>query len=68
MILELEREASDVVLVGHASVIRCLMAYLGGIAPQDIPSVPLRRGDVVEVTPNAYGVTMKTLRFPCGPE
>lgn len=63
VILELEREPSDVVLVGHISVIRCLMAYLGGLAPQDIPAVELRRGDVVQVIPSAYGVQMTTHSF-----
>lgn len=28
VILELEREPADVLIIGHASVIRCLMAYL----------------------------------------
>jgi 6-phosphofructo-2-kinase/fructose-2,6-biphosphatase 4 len=28
VILELEREPADMLLIGHASVIRCLMAYL----------------------------------------
>lgn len=28
VILELEREPADVLLIAHASVIRCLMAYL----------------------------------------
>ncbi|KAL8277556.1 hypothetical protein RQP46_009988 [Phenoliferia psychrophenolica] len=45
------------------SVIRCLMSYLQGLTPQEIPNVELRRGDVVQVTPSAYGVTMTTHFF-----
>lgn len=53
VILELEREPADVLFIGHGSVIRCLMAYLQGLTPQEIPNVELRRGDVVQVTPSA---------------
>lgn len=63
VILELEREPADVLIIGHASVIRCLMAYLQGLTPQEIPSLELRRGDVVQVTPSAYGVNMTTHFF-----
>ncbi|KAI5481004.1 6-phosphofructo-2-kinase / fructose-2,6-bisphosphatase [Pseudohyphozyma bogoriensis] len=56
VILELEREPADVLIVGHGSVLRCLMSYLQGLSPQEIPNVELRRGDVVQVTPSAYGV------------
>lgn len=63
VILELEREPADVLLIGHGSVIRCLMSYLQGLSPQEIPNVELRRGDVVEVTPSAYGVNMTTHFF-----
>ncbi|KAM0749991.1 bifunctional 6-phosphofructo-2-kinase/fructose-2,6-bisphosphate 2-phosphatase [Meredithblackwellia eburnea MCA 4105] len=63
VILELEREPADVLLIGHGSVIRCLMSYLQGLTPQEIPNVELRRGDVVQVTPSAYGVNMTTHFF-----
>lgn len=53
VILELEREPADILFVGHASVIRCVLAYLQGLSPQEIPNVELRRGDVVQVTPSA---------------
>jgi len=56
VILELEREPADILFIGHGSVIRCLMAYLQGLTPSEIPRVELRRGDVVQVTPSAYGV------------
>ncbi|GAA6027880.1 hypothetical protein JCM8097_001762 [Rhodosporidiobolus ruineniae] len=56
VILELEREPADILFIGHGSVIRCIMAYLQGLSPHEIPKVELRRGDVVQVTPSAYGV------------
>ncbi|CEQ39764.1 SPOSA6832_01312, partial [Sporobolomyces salmonicolor] len=56
VILELEREPADILFIGHGSVIRCLMAYLQGLTPHEIPKVELRRGDIVQVTPSAYGV------------
>ncbi|KEI40350.1 uncharacterized protein L969DRAFT_621012 [Mixia osmundae IAM 14324] len=63
VIFELEREPNDLLCIGHASVLRCLFAYLKGLAPQDIPKIDLKRGDVIEVTPTAYGVSSKTHRF-----
>lgn len=62
-IFELERDRSDILLIGHASVLRACYSYLRGLAPSDSPSVDLRRGDVVEITPSSYGVTSKTHRF-----
>ncbi|GAA5969778.1 hypothetical protein JCM11641_008039 [Rhodosporidiobolus odoratus] len=56
VILELEREPADILFIGHGSVIRCIMAYLQGLSPHEIPKVELRRGDVIQVTPSAYGV------------
>ncbi|ORY76206.1 6-phosphofructo-2-kinase-domain-containing protein [Leucosporidium creatinivorum] len=66
VILELEREPADILFVGHASVIRCVLAYLQGLSPQEIPNVELRRGDVVQVTPSAYGVNFITHFFAQG--
>ncbi|GAA6008658.1 hypothetical protein JCM10207_007193 [Rhodosporidiobolus poonsookiae] len=56
VILELEREPADILFIGHGSVIRCIMAYLQGLSPTEIPKVELRRGDIIQVTPSAYGV------------
>lgn len=36
---------------GHGSVLRCLFAYLKGLAPKDIPKVLIERGDLIEVLP-----------------
>ncbi|KAK4056461.1 hypothetical protein OIO90_002604 [Microbotryomycetes sp. JL221] len=63
VILELEREPADILFIGHASVIRCVLAYLQGLSPQDIPNVELRRGDIVQATPTAYGIKFMTHVF-----
>lgn len=46
IIFELERDRSDLLIIAHASVLRCLFAYLKGLAPQDIPAVDIARGDL----------------------
>jgi len=50
-IFELERDRSDLLIIGHGSVLRCLFAYLKGLAPKDIPKVMIERGDLVEILP-----------------
>lgn len=70
-IFELERDRSDLLIIGHGSVLRCLFAYLKGLAPKDIPKVMIERGDLIEVLPSSYGVTSKTYSFwrpPAGHE
>ncbi|EGG01889.1 uncharacterized protein MELLADRAFT_44965 [Melampsora larici-populina 98AG31] len=63
IIFEVERDRSDLFIIGHASVIRCLFAYLKGLPPQDIPLVQIRRGQLIEVRPTAYGVEARTHTF-----
>jgi 6-phosphofructo-2-kinase/fructose-2,6-biphosphatase 4 len=67
ILTELEREQEDLLIVGHASVIRCMLAYLIGLPPSDIPTVEIARGDLIEVTPASYGVTTKAFHFWDGP-
>ncbi|MBW0487427.1 hypothetical protein O181_027142 [Austropuccinia psidii MF-1] len=63
IIFEVERDRSDLFIIGHASVIRCLFAYLKGLPPHDIPLISIRRGQLVEVTPTSYGVEARTHTF-----
>ncbi|KAH8921934.1 bifunctional 6-phosphofructo-2-kinase/fructose-2,6-bisphosphate 2-phosphatase [Atractiella rhizophila] len=63
VIFELERERSDMLVIGHASVLRCLFAYLTGLPPAQIPSVDIRRGDLVEIRPASYGVSYSVHEF-----
>ena len=63
VIFELERVRDDMLIIGHASVIRCLLAYLVGLPPNEVPAVEMARGDLVEVTPASYGVMTRAFHF-----
>ncbi|ORX41018.1 putative cytoplasm protein [Kockovaella imperatae] len=65
-IFELERVRDDLLIIGHASVIRCLLAYLVGLPPNEVPAVEIARGDLVEVTPASYGVMTRAFHFWSG--
>ena len=43
-------------IIGHASVIRCILAYLIGLPASEIPAIEVARGDLIEVVPTSYGV------------
>ena len=49
ILIELEREQEDLLIIGHASVIRCLLAYLIGLPASEIPAIEVARGDLLEV-------------------
>lgn len=56
----------DLLIIGHASVIRCLLAYLVGLPPNEVPAVEIARGDLVEITPASYGVISRAWHFWSG--
>ena len=66
-LIELEREREDLLIVGHASVIRCILAYLIGLPASEIPAIEVARGDLIAVVPTSYGVRMHTHNFWNGP-
>ena len=66
-LIELEREQEDLLIIGHASVIRCLLAYLIGLPPSEIPAIEIARGDLIEVVPASYGVHSQAYHFWDGP-
>ncbi|KDQ58456.1 hypothetical protein JAAARDRAFT_128883 [Jaapia argillacea MUCL 33604] len=67
VLVELEREQEDLLIIGHASVIRCLLAYLIGLPASEIPAIEIARGDLLEVTPTSYGVHSQAFHFWDGP-
>ncbi|KAG6840516.1 hypothetical protein C0991_006276, partial [Blastosporella zonata] len=67
VLIELEKEQEDLLIIGHASVIRCMLAYLIGLPASEIPAIEVARGDLVEVVPASYGVHSQALHFWDGP-
>jgi 6-phosphofructo-2-kinase/fructose-2,6-biphosphatase 4 len=67
ILIELEREEEDLLIIGHASVIRCLLAYLIGLPGPQVPAIEIARGDLLEVVPTSYGVHCQTIHFWDGP-
>jgi 6-phosphofructo-2-kinase/fructose-2,6-biphosphatase 4 len=67
ILIELEREQEDLLIIGHASVIRCLLAYLIGLPASEIPAIEIARGDLLEVVPTSYGVQSHQYHFWDGP-
>lgn len=67
ILIELEREKEDLLIVGHASVIRCMLAYLIGLPASEIPAIEVARGDLIEVVPTSYGVHSQAFHFWDGP-
>lgn len=67
ILIELEREQEDLLIIGHASVIRCLLAYLIGLPASEIPAIEIARGDLLEVVPASYGVHSQAFHFWDGP-
>lgn len=54
-------------IIGHSSVIRCLLAYLIGLPASEIPAIEIARGDLIEIVPASYGVHSQALHFWDGP-
>ncbi|KDR80374.1 hypothetical protein GALMADRAFT_62167 [Galerina marginata CBS 339.88] len=67
ILIELEREQEDLLIIGHASVIRCMLAYLIGLPASEIPAIEIARGDLLEVVPASYGVHSHASHFWDGP-
>lgn len=63
VIFELERTRDDVLIIAQPSVLRCLIAYLQGNRPSEIPFIQVREGDLVAIWPQAYGVSSRVYSF-----
>jgi hypothetical protein len=67
VLIELEKEQEDLLIIGHASVIRCMLSYLIGLPASEIPAIEIARGDLLEVIPASYGVQSQAFHFWDGP-
>jgi 6-phosphofructo-2-kinase / fructose-2,6-biphosphatase 4 len=66
-LIELEKEKEDLLIIGHASVIRCMLSYLIGLPASEIPAIEIARGDLLEIVPASYGVHSQAFHFWDGP-
>lgn len=55
IIMQLERERKHVLIIAHKSVLRCIYAYFVETREAEIPFVDLAYGEIVEISPRAYG-------------
>lgn len=65
VIIEIERQRSPVLIIGHQAVIRVLYAYLMDVPPERSPHLSIPLHTVIELVPHAYGCT--ETRIPLGP-
>jgi 6-phosphofructo-2-kinase / fructose-2,6-biphosphatase 4 len=54
IILEMEREKSDLLIIAHESVLRVLYGYLMASRTEDIPFLEFTRDEIVEIIPASY--------------
>jgi len=66
VIIQLERQRSPVLVIGHQAVIRAIYAYLMDKPPPTCPTLPIPLHTVIELVPTAYGCEER--RFPLSPE
>ncbi|KAL2207479.1 bifunctional 6-phosphofructo-2-kinase/fructose-2,6-bisphosphate 2-phosphatase [Sarocladium strictum] len=64
IILELEREQSDLLIIAHESVLRVLYSYLMHCSTMDIPSLKFPRDHIIEIIPAAYQNEAKRVHVP----
>ncbi len=61
LVLEIERQTTPTLLIGHQAVLRTLYAYLVGDPVERCPHVSLPLHTLIELTPNAYGCDERRL-------
>lgn len=64
IILELEREQSDLLIIAHESVLRVLYAYLMHCSTTEIPALSFPRDEIIEIIPAAYQNEAKRIHIP----
>ena len=64
VILEIEREKSDLLIIAHESVLRVIYGYFMGIPSQEIPHLKMPRDTLFEVTPASYECRAESIRIP----
>ncbi|MBE3041480.1 histidine phosphatase family protein [Candidatus Bathyarchaeota archaeon] len=64
IILELEREKTDLLIIAHESVLRVLYAYLMHCSTMEIPILHFPRDKIIEIIPAAYQNESQRIHIP----
>ena len=64
VILEIEREKSDLLIIAHESVLRVIYGYFMGVPSQEIPHLTMPRNTLFEVTPASYECRAEPITIP----
>ena len=65
IIMELERQ-TDILIIGHQAILRCLYAYFHGYNQSDLPYIKIPLHTVIKLTPRAYGCDEERYQLPIG--
>lgn len=68
LIIQLERQTSPVLIIGHQAVLRALYAYMMDKPPSDCPRLAMPLHTVIQLTPTAYGCAEQRFELPPRPE
>ncbi|KAL8895470.1 MAG: hypothetical protein Q9207_008163 [Kuettlingeria erythrocarpa] len=63
VIVEVERMTDHVLLVGHRSVARVLLAYFKGLKREEVADLDIPLGTLYMLEPKPYGVDFKAYRY-----
>jgi broad specificity phosphatase PhoE/predicted kinase len=64
MIIQLERQRTPVLVIGHQAVLRALYAYLMDRPPSECPRLEIPLHTVIHLTPTAYGCDEQRFELP----
>ncbi|KAG0160427.1 hypothetical protein PDIDSM_7956 [Penicillium digitatum] len=68
IILELEREQTDLLIIANESVLRVLYGYLMACNAADIPFLEFPRDEIIEIVPESYQNEAQRIHVPDIPE
>lgn len=66
VMMELERDPTDVLIVADLSVLQCVYAYFLEIPNREIPEVKISQSQFIELRPKAYGVFERRISLETG--
>jgi broad specificity phosphatase PhoE len=64
LIIQLERQTSPVLVIGHQAVLRALYAYMMDKPPSECPRLEIPLHTVIQLTPTAYGCADQRFELP----